>query len=166
MRWREAPEDVWVADSAKGVVVNTQYWINTISQAHVRTGMAGGFTQADHGRNTRLRQLRRGDWLVFYSPRTEFRGGAPLQSFTAIGRIAEEIPYQVEMTPTFHPWRRAVTFAVSQEAPIQSLISDLTFIVDKQRWGYPFRRGLFRIERPDFEQIAAAMGVTLDSAIA
>lgn len=51
------------------------YWINTVSRAHVLGGVEGGFTQADHGRNTRLRQLARGDWLVFYSPRTEFRGG-------------------------------------------------------------------------------------------
>ncbi len=136
-----------------------QYWINTVSRAHVLTGVAGGFTQADHGRDTRLRQLRRGDWLVFYSPRTEFRGGEPLQAFSAIGRIADDAPYQVEMTPTFHPWRRAVAFAASREAPIQPLIPDLAFIEDKQHWGFPFRRGLFRIERADFARIAAVMGV-------
>ena len=138
-----------------------QYWINTVSRAHVLTGVAGGFTQADHGRDTRLRQLHRGDWLVFYSPRTEFRGGEPLQAFTAIGQIADDAPFQVEMSPDFHPWRRAVAFAASREAPIQPLIPDLAFIEDKQRWGFPFRRGMFRIERADFARIAAAMGVAL-----
>ncbi|NTU81774.1 MAG: EVE domain-containing protein [Chloroflexales bacterium] len=142
-----------------------QYWINTISRAHVLTGVGGGFTQADHGRDTRLRQLRRGDWLVFYSPRTEFRGGEPLQAFTAMGQIADDAPYQVEMTLTFHPGRRAVTFVASREAPIQPLIPGLSFIEDKQRWGFPFRRGLFRVERADFAQIAAAMGVALDPAV-
>jgi hypothetical protein len=138
-----------------------QYWINTVSRAHVLTGVAGGFTQADHGRDTRLRQLRRGDWLVFYSPRTEFRGGEPLQAFTAIGRIVDEAPYQVEMSPTFQPWRRAMAFAASREAPIHPLLPDLAFIEDKRRWGFPFRRGLFRVERSDFALIAAAMGVEL-----
>jgi hypothetical protein len=140
-----------------------QYWINTVSRAHVLNGVAGGFTQADHGRDTRLRQLRRDDWLVFYSPRTEFGGGDPLQAFTAIGRIADDAPYQVEMTATFHPWRRAVQFAASREAPIQPLIAELGFIADKQRWGFPFRRGLFRIDQADFARIAAAMGVSLES---
>lgn len=141
------------------------HWINTVSRAHVLTGVTGGFTQADHGRDTPLRQLQRGDWLVFYSPRTEFGGGERLQAFTAIGQIADDVPYQVEMTPTFHPWRRAVAFVASREAPIQPLISDLAFIEDKQHWGFPFRRGLFRVERSDFVQIAAAMGVTLDADI-
>jgi hypothetical protein len=142
-----------------------QYWINTVSRAHVLIGVAGGFTQADHGRDTRLRQLRCGDWLVFYSPRTEFRGGEPLQAFTAIGQIADDAPYQVEMTPSFHPWRRAVTFVASQEAPIQPLIPDLAFIEDKQRWGFPFRRGMFQVEYPDFARIAAAMGVALGPSV-
>jgi hypothetical protein len=98
---------------------------------------------------------------VFYSPRSEFRGGEPLQAFTAIGRIADDTPYQFEMSPTFHPWRRAVAFSASREAPIQPLIPDLTFIENKQHWGFPFRRGLFRVERADFAQIAAAMEVVL-----
>ena len=41
----------------------TRYWINTISLDHVELGVIGGFTQADHGRNTRLRRLERADWL-------------------------------------------------------------------------------------------------------
>jgi hypothetical protein len=34
----------------------------------------------------------------------------------------------------------------------------LPAIVDKKRWGYPFRRGLFEVTRRDFERIACAMG--------
>ena len=140
-----------------------QFWVNTVSRAHVLAGVAGGFTQADHGRATRLRQLQRDDWLAFYSPRTELRGGEPLQRFTAIGRIADDAPYQVQLSDTFYPWRRAVQFVASQEAAIQPLLPALSFIADKQRWGFPFRRGLFRIEREDFATIAAAMSVTLDA---
>jgi hypothetical protein len=134
-----------------------RYWINTISREHVQRGLAGGFTQADHGKSTRLKNLSKGDLLVFYSPRTHFQGGEPLQSFTAIGRITDETPYQVEMSPDFHPWRRRVDFLASEEAPIQPLIQDLGFIQDKSRWGFPFRRGLFEVQRDDFEGIARAM---------
>jgi hypothetical protein len=140
-----------------------RYWINTVSREHVRNGVAGGFTQADHGKDTRLRRLDRGDYIAFYSPRTELRGGDPLQAFTAVGRIADDAPYQAEITADFHPWRRRVDFLDASEAPIAPLIDQLDFIRDKQRWGFPFRRGLFEVDRADFERIATALGATLDA---
>jgi hypothetical protein len=124
-----------------------RYWINAVSQEHVMVGVAGGFTQADHGRATRLQLLAKGDGIVFYSPRTEFDGGKPLQAFTAIGRIADDEPFQVAMSAPFHPWRREVQFFECVEAPIRPLIESLAFIEDKTRWGFPFRRGLFDIDR-------------------
>jgi len=139
-----------------------RYWINTVSLDHVRAGVSGGFTQADHGKDTRLRHLARGDWLVFYSPRSAMKRGEPLQQFTVIGTIDADEPFQVAMSPTFHPWRLAVNFHDSRPADARSLIDDLDFISDKRRWGFPFRRGLFSVERSDFAQIAIAMGVDLD----
>jgi hypothetical protein len=135
----------------------TRHYVNTVSLDHLRRGVNGGFTQANHGRITGLERLRRGDLIVFYSPKTAFEGGEPLQSFTALGRVADEDPYQVEMTATFHPWRRRVEFLPSEEAPIRPLIERLDFIADKQHWGMPFRRGLFEISKGDFDRIARAM---------
>lgn len=132
------------------------HWINTISLEHVRLGVDGGFTQTDHGRPTRLRRLRRGDRLVFYSPRTAMRSGAPLQQFTAIGTIADDEPYQVTMRPDFRPWRRRVDFADVEPADVRPLLGRLSFITDQQRWGLPFRRGLFPIEPADYRVIADA----------
>jgi len=134
-----------------------RYWINTVSRDHVRRGVEGGFTQADHGKATRLRKLEPGDLLVFYSPRTTYPDGEPLQAFTAIGRITGDAPYQVSMSETFQPWRIATEFVSSREAPIQPLLDDLDFIPDRQRWGYKFRLGLFEIGREDFLRIAQAM---------
>jgi hypothetical protein len=134
-----------------------RYWVNTISREHVQRGIAGSFTQADHGKNTRLKRLAKGDRIVFYSPRTEFRGGEQLQAFTAIGEITDDEPYQVTMTPDFHPWRRRVAFSPCTEVPVQPLIADLTFIKNKTQWGFPFRRGLFEISEDDFRLIASAM---------
>lgn len=138
-----------------------RYWINTVSRDHVQAGVEGGFTQANHGRPTGLRRLARGDGLVFYSPRTHYPAGEPLQRFTAIGRVADDEPYQAVMTPTFHPWRRRVEFLACDEAPIRDLLDELTFIGDRQRWGYVFRRGLFEIPGADFQRIAAAMHARL-----
>jgi predicted RNA-binding protein len=52
-----------------------------------------------------------------------------------------------------------VTFLECTETPIKPLIDDLSFIADKQRWGYKFRLGLFEIPQPDLELIKSAMAV-------
>ena len=118
-----------------------RYWINTVSRDHLLNGFEGGFTKAQHGSRSGLRRLAKGDLIAFYSPRTAFDGGEPLQAFTAIAEVIDEAPYQVE-------------------APISPLIERLEFIPDKRRWGFPFRRGLFEISEADFHRIADAMGMT------
>jgi hypothetical protein len=72
------------------------------------------------------------------------------------------MPYQAEMTPTFRPWRRRVTFRACEQAPIKPLIEALEFIKDKRQWGFPFRRGLFEISGVDFHRIAQAMKAEID----
>jgi hypothetical protein len=137
-----------------------RYWVNTVSRDHVQRGVDGEFTQAGHGKPTGLKRMAKGDRIVFYSPRTELDGGEPLQAFTAVGEITDDAPYQVEMTPEFHPWRRKVRFGASEEAPIRPLIESLEFIRNKKSWGFVFRRGLFEIQESDFQKIARAMGAS------
>lgn len=133
------------------------YWISTVSRGHVTRGVAGGFTQANHGKPHGLRRMRRDDWVAFYSPRTDYPDGAPLQAFTALGRISDDEVYQADLDPQFQPWRRNVEFLECTEVPIKPLLDDLGFIVDKARWGYRFRTGLFEIDERDFAVIRAAM---------
>lgn len=137
------------------------YWLNTVSLNHVKIGVEGGFTQTGHGKSSGLNKMQASDLIVFYSPRTKYRDGKSLQTFTAIGKITDEEPYQVEMRPDFNPWRRKVEFFECEEAPIRPLVDELNFIEDKNYWGFPFRRGLFQIEKQDFKLIAKAMGITL-----
>ena len=141
----------------------TGYWVNTVSRSHVERGVREGIVQSNHGKATGVRQLRRGDLVVFYSPRTDYPEGEPLQAFTALGRVIDDAPFQVEMTPDFHPWRRRMAFLPVEETPIRPLLDDLDFIPDPAKWGMPFRRGLFRVGEADFRRIAAAMRVDLDA---
>ena len=134
-----------------------KYWINTISLDHVTRGVAGGFTQAGHGKANGLKRLSKDDWIVFYSPRTSYSEGEVLQAFTAIGRVSDDASYRFEMSPTFIPWRRNVTFLESKQALIKPMLNDLSFIVDKQHWGYKFRLGLFEIPEDDFNVIKQSM---------
>ena len=138
-----------------------KYWINTVSRNHVMRGVEGGFTQANHGKPQKLKRLKADDWIVFYSPKKEFEGKELLQAFTAIGRIADDDLYQVEMRPGFTPWRRNVDFKKCHETSIRPLIGNLSFIKDISRWGFMFRFGLFEIPEQDFKLIAQAMGVSV-----
>ena len=139
------------------------YWINTISYDHVLLGVKGGFTQAGHGKSSGLKKLSLSDYIIFYSPKTSLNNGEALQKFTAIGKIVDNEPYQAEMNPSFHPWRRNVKFFSCELASIKPLIDKLDFIKDKKKWGYPFRFGLFTIPQNDFELIAESMGLKLES---
>ena len=70
------------------------YWIGVVSKEHVDIGVAGSFTQVNHGKAGPLERMRAGDGFVFYSPRTSYPDGDPLQAFTAIGRVRNGTVYQ------------------------------------------------------------------------
>lgn len=132
-------------------------WVNTISLTHVHRGIAGGFMQADHGGDARLRRLQAGDRVVFYSPRTDHPKGEPLQQFTAWGVVTGTEPYQVEASAEFRPWRLAVRYEPCLPVPIRQVLGELGFITDDKCWGMPLRRGLFTIPDADFERILHAL---------
>jgi hypothetical protein len=137
----------------------TRYWIGTVSADHVAIGVAGGFAQVGHGKGGPLRRMQRGDGFVYYSPKTSLQDGEPLQDFTAIGRIADDDVYQVEMSPDFQPWRRNVTWIPVEPTPIRSMLEALSFTRGRPNWGYMFRRGHFEITGADFAAIAESLGV-------
>ena len=104
-----------------------------------------------------LKKMARGDWIVFYSPKTDYPDGEPLQAFTAIGQVADDEPYQTDVSPDFAPWRRNVDFLECAETPIRRLIDKLEFIENPARWGYKFRFGVFKISDHDLEVLRSAM---------
>jgi hypothetical protein len=138
------------------------YWIGVVSKDHVAIGVGGSFTQLNHGKAGPLERMRAGDGFVFYSPRTAYPDGAPLQAFTAIGRIRDGIVYQAAQTngtdQGFNPFRLGVDYLPAHDAPIKPLIDDLSFIRSKPHWGAAFRFGFLRVPEADFARIAAAMG--------
>jgi hypothetical protein len=136
-----------------------RYWLGVVSRRHVERGVAGGFAQLCHGKRAPLARMAVGDWLVYYSPRTEMGGGAPLQSFTAIGRVTGTSVYEHAMTEDFVPHRRDVSYVRCTPAPIQPLVGELSFVRDPKRWGFPLRRGVLPLTARDFALIARAMKV-------
>lgn len=137
----------------------TKYWIGVASHEHVQRGIQGGFAQVCHGKISTLKSMSEGDWLIYYSPTYHFGEKDICRCFTAIGTIGKEKPYTFEMSPNFIPWRINVKFLKAEMVPIEPLLEELSFIKDKKKWGFPFRRGSFEIPLADFEVIAKQMKV-------
>jgi hypothetical protein len=135
----------------------TSYWIGVASRDHVRNAVAGGFCQLCHGKASPLRRLGTGDRIIYYSSRERMRDGEPVQAFTAIGEIAEGEPQALDMGGGFVPFRRAVRFYTSFDAPIKPLLPLLSFTRGGRNWSMVFRRGVFAIDKADYESIAKAM---------
>ena len=133
------------------------HWLCVASRNHVMRGVAGGFIQVCHGKAGPLRLMKEGDGIVYYSPTEYFGEKTPCRKFTAIGIVKKEQPYLFQMSEDFCPWRRDVSFLPCKENPIEPFIPHLSFIHNKQRWGFPFRRGCFSIPVDDFRLIASAM---------
>lgn len=140
-----------------------QNWIAVASAEHVRTGRNAGFMQVCHGKAQPLGRIKTGDWIVYYSPTVTFGGKDKLQSFTAIGKIKESEPYQVDMGNGFCPFRREVTWFTSRETSIIALLDQLDFTKNKKNWGYPFRYGLLSISEQDLRLIVKAMQASINN---
>ena len=139
------------------------YWIGVVSKDHVALGVNGGFTQLNHGKAGPLERMRAGDGFAFYSPRLSYPDGAPLQAFTAVGRIRDGIVYLATLVADaivngIAPFRLGVDYLPAHDAPIKPLIDALSFIRSKAHWGAAFRFGYLRVPEADFARIAAAMG--------
>jgi len=111
-------------------------WLGVVAADHVRRAVALGIAQIGHGQKSGLARMRAGDQLVYYSPRDTL-GGAVLQEFTAIGRVA----YDTSATPV----------------PLDAVRGDLELTAGPN-WGYQLRRGLVELSDADAACLAAATG--------
>jgi hypothetical protein len=142
----------------KQAVLTRNYWIGVVSKTHVDKAVAGGFAQLNHGKAGPLERMREGDGFAFYSPRVEHPYGAPLQAFTAIGRVGGGAIFQADGGDGLVAFRRTLDYLSAHEAPIKPLLEALSFIRNKAYWGAAFRFGFIKVPEADFALIAAAMG--------
>ncbi|NDV01361.1 EVE domain-containing protein [Pseudoroseicyclus tamaricis] len=137
-------------------------WIGVASAEHVRGGVAGGFAQLGHGRHDAVKALRKGDWLAYYSPREGIGEGAPVQAFTALGRVTSEAPYKAAQAMDFNPFRVDVDYLEeARPAPIRPLLEVLDLTQGRAgNWGLLLRGPKRRVTEEDMRRIAEAMGVS------
>jgi len=136
-----------------------KYWIIVASKNHVMRGVSEGICQADHGKAASLKKMKKGDGVVFYSPKETFEGNVKCRKFTALGSIKDDEVYQFRVTDDFTPFRRRVDFYESSDAEIEPLLNSLSFIKNKKAWGFVLRFGFIEIPYADFVRIAKSMGV-------
>jgi hypothetical protein len=130
-------------------------WLGVVSHAHVQRGVGGGFAQVCHGKAPPLRRMKRGDWLVYYSPTVEM-GGDPLRAFTAIGQLEDDEVFAFDMGGGFVPFRRRVRYVAAREALLEPLKPELELCA-RANWGMALRRGHLPLSAADFATIARAM---------
>lgn len=135
------------------------YWIGVASRDHVLQGMKGGFVQLCHGKASPLQRMKPEDWIIYYSPKYQLHEKNPCQMFTAIGKVIDDHIYKFDMGNGFIPFRRNIKFYPCKEIDIHPLINELSFIQNKNRWGYHFRYGHLKIPKEDFLLIAREMDI-------
>ncbi|MGI8419935.1 MAG: EVE domain-containing protein [Candidatus Levyibacteriota bacterium] len=106
----------------------TKYFIGVASREHVLLGVKQVIAQIGHGKRSGLARMNQGDWFIYYSPKVALNSKEPLRVFMALGQIADNEIYQVEVSESFKPFRRKVAYEKITEAPIQPLINQLSFI--------------------------------------
>ncbi len=134
------------------------------SAEHARAGLDGGFAQLGHGKHIAVKSLRKGDWIVYYSPREGMGEGETVQAFTTIGRVTSDAPYRAEQAMDFNPYRVDVDYLTdAKPAPIKPLLNGLQLTRDHvSNWGIVMRGPKRKLEEEDMRRIAEAMGVLAD----
>lgn len=146
-----------ISPSADLMRPELRYWVGVVSAAHVDYAIEQGIAQTCHGKAQSLNRMKPGDWLIYYSPRTDMNSGAPLQAFTAIGQVVDERVYRYKMSDTFIPYRRDVHYLPAKPVRIAGLLGQLSFTKGRRSWGQAFRFGQFEITPEDFRLIADLM---------
>lgn len=103
--------------------------------------------------------MKRGDWLVYYSPSIDMGGetkGTPLRAFTAIGQLQDDDVFSFDMGGGFVPFRRRVRYVASGEVPLESVKQKLELCATPH-WSMALRRGLLPLPQRDLLTIAQAM---------
>jgi hypothetical protein len=131
------------------------------SAQHARGGRDGGFAQLGHGKHIAVKSLRKGDWIVYYSPREGMGEGKAVQAFTTIGRVTSDAPYRAEQAMNFNPYRVDANYLKDAvPAPIKPLLNELALTRDRgANWGMVMRGPKRRLDETDMRKIAEAMGV-------
>ena len=97
-----------------------QNWLAVASANHVAIGREQGFAQVNHGKSAPLRRMQPDDLIAYYSQTEVYGQRKLLQSFTALGRIAQGEP-NLPDDRRFHPLPARCGLAAEPPGPYRPL---------------------------------------------
>lgn len=103
------------------------------------------------------KRLHKGDYLIYYSPKTAMNG-VEYKKFTTLGHVIDDGSYQVDMGNGFSPYRRDIQYFDVPHIDVQPIVHLLPCVKNKVSWGLAFRYGLLHIDTESFTVIARRMG--------
>ncbi|MFT4716517.1 MAG: hypothetical protein ACI861_000696 [Paracoccaceae bacterium] len=136
--------------------MTVRYWIGVVASDHVDAAVKSGICAFSHGDKASLAKLSEGDRFAFYSPKTGYKSGEPVQCFTALGTIIDPTPAEFSWEGN-DIWAVNAAYAKITPTSVRPLLEPLKFVLNATRWGMAFRRGHFEITEPDFALIEAAL---------
>lgn len=139
--------------------MSPRYWIGVVAGDHADHAIEQGICAFSKGTKSALAKLSEGDRFAFYSPKTGFMEGTPVQAFTALGTVIDRTPFEHDWAG-HQIWVCRAAYADAHPAPVRPLLEPLRFVTNVAKWGMAFRRGMFEITEPDFTLIETAMKAT------
>lgn len=136
--------------------MSVRYWIGVVSGDHVDHAVETGICAFSKGAKSALVKLNEGDRFAFYSPKTGFMSGDPVQCFTALGTVIDPTPFQATWEGVEF-WAARAAYASVTPASVRPLLDRLSFVTNKDKWGMAFRRGQFEVNAADFAAIETAL---------
>jgi hypothetical protein len=136
--------------------MTVRYWIGVVASDHVDAAVNSGICAFSHGKKTSLAKLSEGDRFAYYSPKTGYMSGDPVQCFTALGTIIDPTPFEYTWDG-IEIWAAKAAYAKVTPTSVRPLLEPLKFVSNPARLGMAFRRGQFEITEPDFTLIETAM---------
>ena len=129
-----------------------KYWLGVVSKEHVLRGVEGGFCQVCHGKAVPLKRMKKGDYLIYYSPKISMDSDIKCQEITAIGKMKDERIYQFQMSENFIPYRRNVKFLKLKG---KCSINELREHPEWSKYSKQLRYGHFQVSEEFFEFICS-----------
>jgi EVE domain len=138
-----------------------KYWIGVACLNHIQRGAELGMFGIGHGKRQPLEPMAPGDKIVFYAPKidhTKTDKANISQKFKGFGTLLDQPIFSEEIAGACVFGRKILFDRIDQAAPIQPLIDQLDFILNKAKWGFPFLRGYVEISQKDWDLIVSQLG--------
>ena len=130
------------------------YWIGVVSKEHVDLAVKDGFSQVGHGKKASLSRMKKGDYLIYYSPKLSMQTKEAYQAFTALGQLTDDTVYQVNMNESFHPFRKDMDYLpIVRECPIDYARQHPEW----KQYASQLHYGIFPVSREFFNYIGKYM---------